>query len=183
MAERWKALAHPAVARLLDAFVDGEDVWLAFEFVEGEPVDDVLIRARRLDLDQAQGRLGPVCHAVQSAHAAGLVHGNILSSKVLVTKEGRSLLTGFLLPGEAGTVGASAQRDVDMLGILLRRLLTGSAQSSLGGAQPDGLSPQAQALLAKATHPELAKRYASADELSRALAAAATAEKGAVATA
>ena len=176
MAERWKALAHPAVEPIRDAFVDGSGLWLVFEFVEGEPVDDVLVRQGRLTLDQAAGRLGPVCHAIHAAHGRGLAHGAIHPSKLLVTRDGRSLLFGFLLPGEPGLAGASHQEDVAMLGICLRCLLTGNP---LAGATSEGdrLSPRAQALLDKATHLDPAQRYASAAELSKALAAAAIAEK------
>ncbi|HYV65563.1 MAG TPA: serine/threonine-protein kinase, partial [Myxococcales bacterium] len=88
-------LAHPNIARLLDAGVTaGGQPYLVLEYIEGEPIDRYCdshaldVRSRiRLFLD--------VVSAVAEAHRNLILHRDITPANILVTTEGRVKLLDF----------------------------------------------------------------------------------------
>ena len=88
-------LAHPNIARLLDAGVaEGGQPYLVLELVEGQPIDrycdahDLGIKARiRLFLE--------VLAAVESAHRNLILHRDLKPSNILVTNDGQVKLLDF----------------------------------------------------------------------------------------
>ncbi len=105
-------LAHPHIARLLDAGVSSSgQPYLVLEYVEGEPIDRygdenrLTVAGRlRLFLD--------VLEAVGHAHANLIVHRDLKPSNVLVDRNGRVKLLDFgiakLLEGEGEGGAATA---------------------------------------------------------------------------
>lgn len=92
-------LAHPHIARLLDAgTVEGGPAdgapWFAMEYVDGLPLD-VACDARRLGIRERLALFTDVCGAVDAAHQQGVVHRDIKPSNVLVTAGGRAMLVDF----------------------------------------------------------------------------------------
>ncbi len=88
-------LAHPHIARLLDAGVTAEGVpYLALEYVDGEPITDY---CRSLDTPVAQRlrMFQQVCDAVSHAHANLIVHRDLKPSNILVTPSGEVRLLDF----------------------------------------------------------------------------------------
>jgi len=86
-------LSHPNVCHVYDVGTEGDEVWVAMELIDGvslrqwagdgrtrEEVIDVLIGA-------AEG--------ISAAHAVGLVHRDIKPENVLVTRDGRAIVTDF----------------------------------------------------------------------------------------
>lgn len=81
------ALAHPGVARLLDAGRTGDGrPYFAMELVEGEPVTAYADR-RRLGLRDRAGLFAQLCEAVRHVHGRGLVHGDVKPDHVLVADD------------------------------------------------------------------------------------------------
>lgn len=88
-------LAHPHIARLLDAGVTADGVpYLALEYVDGEPITDY---CRALDTPVAQRlrMFQQVCDAVSHAHANLIVHRDLKPSNILVTPAGEVRLLDF----------------------------------------------------------------------------------------
>jgi eukaryotic-like serine/threonine-protein kinase len=88
-------LAHPHIARLLDAGITTEGVpYLALEYVDGEPITDY---CRALDIPVAQRlhMFQQVCDAVSHAHANLIVHRDLKPSNILVTPAGDVRLLDF----------------------------------------------------------------------------------------
>jgi len=156
-------LAHPNIARLLDAGVaEGGQPYLVLELVEGQPIDrycdthELGIEARtRLFLD--------VLAAVASAHRNLILHRDLKPSNILVTGDGQVKLLDFGIakllgePGEATAVTQLAGRaftpeyaapeqvegkevttatDVYALGVLFYLLLAGEHPTAVATQTP-----------------------------------------------
>jgi serine/threonine protein kinase len=87
-------LAHPNVARLLDAGVADGVVYLVLEYVRGEPLDQYC-DSRSLGLEARLKLFGDVCAAVAHAHANLVIHRDIKPSNILVTGQGQVKLLDF----------------------------------------------------------------------------------------
>ena len=88
-------LAHPNIARLLDAGVTpGGEPYLALEYVEGRPID-VHAREAGLSIRARLELILQVLSAVAHAHGRLVVHRDLKPSNVLVTAEGQVRLLDF----------------------------------------------------------------------------------------
>ena len=140
-------LDHPNIARLLDGGrTPGGAPFLVMELVDGEPVTRY---ARRCGLDAA-GILRlflEVCAAVEAAHQALLVHGDLKPGNILVTADGavklldfgvarmlgeepaapppRALTPAYASPEQLRRGMLTVASDVYSLGVVLYQLLTG----------------------------------------------------------
>ena len=198
------SLDHPNIARLIDGGVTGAELpYLVMEYVNGVPIDGDC-DARRLD---ARGRIAlmrQVLEALGYVHSQNVIHRDLKPSNILVDAEGRAKLLDF---GTARLVNATGDAaitktgvfaftpeyaspeqalgrpvsfasDIYSVGVLLYRLLTGSAPYQLTGemdavadtilhAHPDlsGLDGPLAAILSKSLDKNPANRYQSAAEM------------------
>jgi serine/threonine-protein kinase len=88
-------LAHPHIARLLDAGVSADGLpYLALEYVDGAPITDYC-RDHRIPLATRLQMFEQVCDAVSHAHANLIVHRDLKPSNILVTPAGDVRLLDF----------------------------------------------------------------------------------------
>ncbi|MEO8364690.1 MAG: serine/threonine-protein kinase [Pseudoxanthomonas sp.] len=88
-------LAHPNIARLLDAGIGSEgQPYLALEYVEGIPITDYCL-VHGLSVDTLLKLFLQVCEAVSHAHANLIVHRDLKPSNILVTPTGEVRLLDF----------------------------------------------------------------------------------------
>jgi serine/threonine-protein kinase len=88
-------LAHPHIARLLDAGVSADhQPYLALDYIEGEPITDYCSK-RRLSLDSRLRLFAQVCAAVSHAHANLIEHRDLKPSNILVSPAGEVRLLDF----------------------------------------------------------------------------------------
>ena len=126
-------LAHPNIARLLDAGVAPEgQLYLALEYVEGGRLDR-FCDDRRLPIDARLKLVQQVCAALAHAHARLVVHRDVKPSNILVTQEGEVKLLDF---GIAKLVEHQTGSEVTELTHLGGRVLTpefAAPEQVLGG--------------------------------------------------
>jgi serine/threonine-protein kinase len=108
-------LAHPGIARLLDAGVGpGGQPYLVLEHVDGEPID-AYADGQRLSREQRIRLVLQVLAAVGHAHANLIVHRDLKPSNILVTRDGTVKLLDFGIAKllDAGGSGARSALTAD----------------------------------------------------------------------
>jgi serine/threonine-protein kinase len=100
-------LAHPGIARLLDAGVSpGGQPYLVMEYIDGKPID-VFATEQAMGVERRLELFVQVLDAVGHAHEHRIVHRDLKPSNILVTRDGTVKLLDFgiakLLEPEPGT--------------------------------------------------------------------------------
>jgi len=88
------ALNHPAVAQVYDIDDDDGTTFIAMEYVDGRTVGR-LIADRELDLSGSVAIALQVAEGIALAHEANIIHRDIKSDNIMVTKEGHAKLLDF----------------------------------------------------------------------------------------
>ena len=114
------ALNHPAISRFIDAgtanLADTTRPFIAMEFIDGVPLLDY-VQNQRIALRTRIGLCREVVSAVQFAHQNLIVHRDLKSSNLLVTRQGDIKVLDF---GAAKLLGPSeAQEELTRTGELL----------------------------------------------------------------
>lgn len=131
----------------------GPDDVLVLDHAAGGSLAALLADRGTLTPGEVVTVLGPLAQVLAQAHAAGVVHGRVDVTSVLLDGEGRPLLDGLGLrplhdPADGhdptGALGEAA--DVWALGALGARLLTGEAHGSLTDLAPTAPVPLVRAL-------------------------------------
>lgn len=102
-------IEHPNVVPVYTAGEDGGRLYIAMRYVAGTDLASLIEREGRLDPGTATAIVGQVAHALDAAHARGLVHRDVKPGNVLLTREGsawRAFLTDFGLSVQGGGEGA-----------------------------------------------------------------------------
>jgi serine/threonine protein kinase len=87
-------LSHPNIAALYEAGDDNGRVFLACEFVPGDPLGRV-IAGHPLNPRRAIDLTVQIADALADAHAANMAHGNLTAEAVVVTQKGNAKILDF----------------------------------------------------------------------------------------
>ncbi len=141
------SLNHPNVCTVYGIHVDEEQPFLAMEFVDGEDVKRK-VDAGPLDVDTALDIAGQAGLGLQAAHEKGVVHRDIKSANLMVTKQGYVKVADFGLalvadwsrrtqkdqmpgtpaymsPEQAMGEAVDRRTDIWALGVVLYEMVTG----------------------------------------------------------
>lgn len=137
------AVDHPAVVEVHDAGHDGATAYLVMDLLPGADLAQVLRRGP-VDVAEAVRIVGAVADALDAAHRAGVVHGDVKPANVVVGEDGVSLVdfgaaapsepsgapltfgtAPYMAPEQVRTRSVSPATDVYALGCLLHATLTG----------------------------------------------------------
>jgi tRNA A-37 threonylcarbamoyl transferase component Bud32 len=120
-ARRASALEHEHIITVFEDGDAGAWMFIAMRFVDGPTLADRIGRGD-LDVRESLRILGATAAALDAAHEAGLVHGDVKPSNILLTAEGHPYLTDFGMAGGQATPAS----DVRALAAVLEDCLGGA---------------------------------------------------------
>jgi hypothetical protein len=85
-------LDHPNIVTAVDVGKSEGGWWLAMELVEGRALSERLHRGGPLDESEAIELFIPLCHALQHAHEAGVIHRDVKPANILLSITGEPKL-------------------------------------------------------------------------------------------
>ncbi|CAK9297137.1 unnamed protein product [Gordionus sp. m RMFG-2023] len=87
---------HPCIVEMYGSYLVGEELWVVMELMEGGPLTDIVLR-RATQRNEEQ--IATVCRSCLKAlaflHSQGVIHRDIKSDSILLTKDGRVKLSDF----------------------------------------------------------------------------------------
>lgn len=87
-------LDHPNIVRVFNVDRDGDTVYIAMEFIEGESLA-VLMKQQAFPPPALAEFGATVAEALDSAHRCGIVHRDVKPSNILLKSDGRFKITDF----------------------------------------------------------------------------------------
>jgi DNA-binding beta-propeller fold protein YncE/predicted Ser/Thr protein kinase len=181
-------LEHPSVVPVYDAREEDGELIVAMRLIEGGDLRKLIDRAGPLEPARAIALLGQIAEALDTAHAAGIVHRDVKPHNILVESE-RAYLSDFGLakayadtgPGSGASIVGTVEymapeqwrgervgpaADIYALGCVLYEALTGIApfarkESDTEPQMPAGID----VVIERAVSRDPADRYRTAGEL------------------
>ncbi len=143
-----REVTHRNVIRIFDLGQDKGFKFITMEFVEGPDLRAVLLERGKMPPDETVQIMAQVCRALESAHAAGVVHRDLKPQNIMLDGKDRVYVmdfgiahsletpgmtqTGALLgtpeymsPEQAKGIKVDARSDLFALGIIFYEMLTG----------------------------------------------------------
>jgi tetratricopeptide (TPR) repeat protein/predicted Ser/Thr protein kinase len=145
-----RQVTHKNVIRIFDLGQADGIKFITMEYIEGEDLQSVLRREKKLDPKEAANIISQVCRALEAAHAEGVIHRDLKPQNVMLDKSGRAYVmdfgiarsvmtsgmtqTGALIgtpdymsPEQAKGIPLDARSDLFTVGIIFYELLSGKA--------------------------------------------------------
>lgn len=144
------ALNHPNIAIVYSIEEFGDDTFIVMEYVKGKEIKDLFktTSQRKIKLSEIINYAIQITEAINAAHEKGIIHGDIKSSNIMLTDDGRIKVMDFGLahihgdpnitkkgstPGTTAYMSPEQLRgeevdfrsDIWSLGIVLFEMLTG----------------------------------------------------------
>jgi len=88
-------ISHPAVVAVYDVAEEFGRPWIVMELVHGRSLDRVIKRRGGLPPERAAEVGSQLLAALAVAHAGGVLHRDVKPGNVLLTRDGRAVLTDF----------------------------------------------------------------------------------------
>jgi len=89
------ALSHPAVVQVYDVVTEGGRPWIVMELLQSRSLAEMIVEDGPL-APRAVAKIGiALLGALEVAHAAGVLHRDVKPANVLISSDGRCVLTDF----------------------------------------------------------------------------------------
>ncbi|MBN1947607.1 MAG: protein kinase [Bradymonadales bacterium] len=89
------AMTHPNIVMVFDAGEQDDEYYMAMEYVEGETLKSVIRRSGPLDDAMLRFIITNACRGLAYAHDKGLVHRDIKSGNLMITKDNALKIMDF----------------------------------------------------------------------------------------
>jgi DNA-binding SARP family transcriptional activator/tRNA A-37 threonylcarbamoyl transferase component Bud32/energy-coupling factor transporter ATP-binding protein EcfA2 len=161
-AQRVATLEHPHIVPLYDYWREPNAAYLVMRLMRGGSLGTALERGP-LNAAQTMNMVEQLGNALEAAHRAGVVHGDISPDNVLLDDDGNAYLSDFGVA--VGDAELAPQTDVSGLGLLVAEALTGRIGEihELRAALPQHVTE----VIDRATGVDAATRYSNVNDLVR----------------
>jgi serine/threonine protein kinase len=88
-------LSHPNIVTVYELGEHEGNPFIAMEFIEGESLEQILQKRKRLPLLEAIAIVKQLCAGLGYAHSHGVVHRDIKPANILVRPDGRATIVDF----------------------------------------------------------------------------------------
>jgi len=88
-------LSHPNIVTIYDVGEDGDQSYIAMEYIEGTSLEEHINNKKSLSLAEIASLLEQVANALDTAHRKGVVHRDIKPANILIDQEGKPHLVDF----------------------------------------------------------------------------------------
>ncbi len=90
-----RQITHKNVIRIFDLGQADGIKFITMEYIEGENLQSVLRRKKKLDPAEAANILAQVCRALEAAHNEGVIHRDLKPQNIMLDKTGRAYVMDF----------------------------------------------------------------------------------------
>ena len=111
-------LAHPGIVRVRDLVVEGDELAIVMDLVEGSDLRQVLRESGTLPPSLAAGLVARVLDALAEAHAQGALHRDVKPDNVLLTQQWRTLEEGEVRLSDFSIARLAQESTVQATGLL-----------------------------------------------------------------
>jgi len=142
-------LHHSGIVSVFDVGEnpDNHDPYLVLEHVQGESLNRILSREKKLPLERSLKLAEEIADALDYAHAQGVIHRDIKPANILITQDGRAKIADFgiaklnlahftipgrvlgtpayMAPEQLSGEGVDGRSDLFSLGVILYAMVTG----------------------------------------------------------
>jgi tetratricopeptide (TPR) repeat protein/predicted Ser/Thr protein kinase len=145
-----RQITHRNVIRIFDLAQTENIQFITMDFVEGEDLQAVLRRKKKLEPTEAANIMAQVCRALEAAHGEGVIHRDLKPQNVMLDKTGRAYVMDFgiarsitasrmtqtgalvgtpdyMSPEQAKGLPLDARSDLFTVGIIFYEILSGKA--------------------------------------------------------
>jgi eukaryotic-like serine/threonine-protein kinase len=145
-----RQITHRNVIRIFDLGQADGIKFITMEYIEGEDLQAVLRKKKKLEPSEAVNIIAQICRALEAAHAEGVIHRDLKPQNVMIDQSGRAYVmdfgiarsmitpgmtqTGALIgtpdymsPEQAKGLSVDARSDLFTVGIIFYELLSGQA--------------------------------------------------------
>lgn len=103
-----RQVSSPNVVRIHDIARHEGRWFISMDYVDGEPLDQVLDRRGQLPVEESLAIARQLAEGLGAAHASGIVHRDLKPSNVLIDQSGRALISDFGIARSLGSTGLTA---------------------------------------------------------------------------
>ena len=89
------AMSHPNIVSVLTAEKEAEHFFIVMEYVQGQTLEQLIMREGALDLARALDYTCQICNGVAHAHNAGILHRDLRPGNILVADTGLLKVSDF----------------------------------------------------------------------------------------